>query len=443
MDRSDPFGRSCFGKAEGELNLPLAAFHEGHPQSRESSIQGRQTSPEGRHAHRLDHDAGSPESGTVVRACVGVGGGISILARYHASQNIISPERYPMNFRCLTTASTVCGLLFLCRPLDAWNDAGHLVIARLAWERLSEPQREKVVNVLSEHPHKHQILLQDRPENVSVTEWLFIRAAIWCDHIRPPRGLTRAEIYSHTIYKYHHGPWHYVNFPYSPRGKENPVPSVSLRGEASDSSTILDQLELSMKVLQGPEVEDLDRVVGLTTAQNKAVRLCWLFHLIGDIHQPLHAATLIDERRIPIKPHSDQGGNLFAIRSQVAAFPRKLHVFWDECLGTDSRYPAIRSLSETLSHDPAFTPEHLPELSQHRSFRAWALESHLAARTEVYERGHLQCALWDDYEHGKITAEDVPRLSPEAESKAKTLARRRIALAGCRLAEKLQEIVDP
>ena len=72
MDRSDPFGRSCFGKAEGELNLPLAAFHEGHPQSRESSIQGRQTSPEGRHAHRLDHDAGSPESGTVVRACGGV-----------------------------------------------------------------------------------------------------------------------------------------------------------------------------------------------------------------------------------------------------------------------------------------------------------------------------------------------------------------------------------
>jgi hypothetical protein len=30
MDRSGPFGRSCFGKAEGELNLPLAAFHEGH-----------------------------------------------------------------------------------------------------------------------------------------------------------------------------------------------------------------------------------------------------------------------------------------------------------------------------------------------------------------------------------------------------------------------------
>jgi S1/P1 Nuclease len=29
--------------------------------------------------------------------------------------------------------------------------------------------------------------------------------------------------------------------------------------------------------------------------QRKAVALAWLFHLVGDIHQPLHAAQLFHE----------------------------------------------------------------------------------------------------------------------------------------------------
>ncbi len=36
----------------------------------------------------------------------------------------------------------------------------------------------------------------------------------------------------------------------------------------------------------------------------------YLIHILGDIHQPLHASTLVSKRF----PNGDQGGNLFLIK---------------------------------------------------------------------------------------------------------------------------------
>ncbi len=96
----------------------------------------------------------------------------------------------------------------------AWNDAGHLIVARIAWERLDEAQREKVVTLLKAHPHRDELLLKNRPADVTDDEWMFLRAAVWCDHVRPPRNFPRDQIATHPIHKFHRGPWHYVNYPY-------------------------------------------------------------------------------------------------------------------------------------------------------------------------------------------------------------------------------------
>jgi hypothetical protein len=48
-----------------------------------------------------------------------------------------------------------------------------------------------------------------------------------------------------------------------------------------------------------------------------------LVHIIGDIHQPLHAAQLVDSQFTD----GDQGGNLFQIYYQGNLM--KLHGFWD------------------------------------------------------------------------------------------------------------------
>lgn len=325
----------------------------------------------------------------------------------------------------------------------AWNDAGHLIVARIAWERLNESQRAKVVTLLQVHPHRDELLLKNRPAEVTDDEWMFIRAAIWCDHVRPPRNFPRDQIAMHPIYKFHRGPWHYVNYPYKAGQSQSALPAQPISGEGPNATNILEQLDLSMQVLTREAASDPGRDADVTDAQNKAVRLCWLFHLIGDLHQPLHTATLVDEQKFPTGAHSDLGGNLIGIRSHIGAPPYKLHAFWDDRLGTDSHFPTVKAQAESLARNPHFADGQLPEFAQHRSFESWAAESYLAAKTNVYRDGHLEFALWDDYDQRRIMADDVPILPQGAETKANTLARRRVVLAGYRLAEKLKQIVEP
>jgi hypothetical protein len=49
----------------------------------------------------------------------------------------------------------------------------------------------------------------------------------------------------------------------------------------------------------------------------------FLIHLIGDIHQPLHMAALVDERF----PSGDKGGNAYLLKNHYAS--PELHAVWD------------------------------------------------------------------------------------------------------------------
>ena len=69
-------------------------------------------------------------------------------------------------------------------------------------------------------------------------------------------------------------------------------------------------------------------------AEDKAVAICWIFHLVGDIHQPLHnAAYFSSEEGFR---QGDQGGNRFGVKINGRKW--KLHAFWDDLLGEDAAY---------------------------------------------------------------------------------------------------------
>jgi len=341
--------------------------------------------------------------------------------------------------------SIVAVALIVCSSIDpaqAWNDAGHLTIARIAWERLSESQREKVVAILRRHPHRQELLMKNRPADATADEWLFLRAAVWPDHVRPPRSLPHEQVATHPIHKFHRGTWHYVNYPYRAGQPESALPSHPLPGEGENPTNIVEQLELTMRLLTRQTADDPGRDPDVTDDQNRAVRLCWLFHLLGDLHQPLHAATLVDPLRFPKGAHSDLGGNLICIRSHIGAPPYKLHAFWDDRLGTDSHFPTVQAHAESLSRHPRLAAEQLPEFTRHTTFQQWTAESYQVAQTMVYQNGDLPFALWDDFDHRRITADEVPVLPQGVEAQCNAVARRRIVLAGYRLAEKLREVIE-
>ena len=57
-----------------------------------------------------------------------------------------------------------------------------------------------------------------------------------------------------------------------------------------------------------------------TTDMDKAILLCWLFHLVGDIHQPLHCSAMFTPR---LFSEGDRGGNSIKVGKY------NLHSTWD------------------------------------------------------------------------------------------------------------------
>lgn len=93
---------------------------------------------------------------------------------------------------------------------------------------------------------------------------LFMQAARWADDVRTQHKAQNRP------------PWHYINLPFRPEGQPD---TVQIR--EPEPINILTALASNESVVKG----DND-------AARRAIALSWLFHLVGDIHQPLHAVQL-------------------------------------------------------------------------------------------------------------------------------------------------------
>lgn len=341
---------------------------------------------------------------------------------------------------------SLCCVAIPGRSVFAWNDVGHMTVARIAYEQLTDGERDAIVGILRHHPHLHELLLKDRPSHVSENEWIFVRAATWPDNIRPPRAPHKLPITAHPIYRFHHATWHYANFEYRAGQSETslpnrPRPHHPQPTNPSDRTDIVQQLDHSYLIVRGTEPERSEPEFLLNPEEIRAIRLCWLFHLIGDIHQPLHVTTLVDAR-VPSLQSGDEGGNKLAIRIDHGSAPKQLHTFWDDLLGTHAQYDKVVRTAEKLSHDPRLAPSSLPEISSHKQAWEFADESYRVAKESVYQNGRLQYALWSRYESHELQAADIPCLTQREVDQAHAIAERRIALAGYRLAERLKFIVS-
>lgn len=330
--------------------------------------------------------------------------------------------------------------------VNAWNEVGHMTVARIAYEKLTDGERASIVATLQHHPHLRELLLKDRPPEATKSEWIFLRAATWPDNVRPPREHERAPVSAHPVYRFHHPAWHFANFEYQSgqqtmRMPDQPLQTRSEPGQHHDPTNIIEQLDRSYLIVRGQERERSQPELECDPTEIRAIRMCWLFHLMGDIHQPLHVATLVNPL-IPELQHGDEGGNKLAVRLNHHSAPKKLHAVWDDLLGTNARFEKVVQLAERLSHDPRLSPSRMPEFTQHRYAREFAAESYQIANEVVYQQGHLSFAIWSRLESHQFAAENVPVVTEQVVQQAHALAERRIALAGYRLAERLKYIVQ-
>ena len=298
----------------------------------------------------------------------------------------------------------------------AWNDTGHMTVALIAYRRLTDRQKKQIAEILKGHPHYQSFLLAGKPADVDDGQWAFLKAATWADFVRPGKSGSKPE----SITKYHHGPWHYIDRPWIlPQDKdlfEGVAPKL-------DASNILTELPQCVAKFGRSD----------SSAEDRAVYLCWIEHLVGDLHQPLHCIGVYSEHF----RQSDMGGTALAIRAGDK--PLNFHGYWDDLLGTSTSYTAIDFLETTITAAPVHDPAKMRELKEHPSLDSWVDESYQLAKGIVYLNGTLRTASWRAWDNGQIKKEDVPELPTGYAANARELACRRVALAGYRLATILDQ----
>lgn len=300
-------------------------------------------------------------------------------------------------------AATILVLAFGSTAL-AWNDKGHMVVAELAWQRLTPAQRQTLAAILRQHPHYAEYLAAEKPEGVPEEQWAFWRAATWPDWVK------------HHAEQFSHPHWHYIDYAFVPPGS-----AVKAEQHPPKAENIL---------LALPTCFDKFRV---TTGQEQAINLCWVIHLIGDIHQPLHCATLYSEQF----PKGDAGGNdsVFKLDGKRII---ELHPFWDDLLG---KGPTPTTIAHAAQEAQAALTANRAEVTREEianpTFESWARESYSMAVGYAYLNGTVAPAVAD--RHKQPT--DAPAIPVSYAQQAGLIARVCIAKAGERLAGVLGEVV--
>jgi hypothetical protein len=95
--------------------------------------------------------------------------------------------------------------------------------------------------------------------------------------------------------------------------------------------------------------------------ERKAVALASLFHLVGDIHQPLHTAQLFTVDY----PQGDRGGNEICVRVTQTGQPMELHRFWDGVITSSSNLTRLRNEATALRNRQEFSTEPAHRTCEH------------------------------------------------------------------------------
>jgi hypothetical protein len=163
--------------------------------------------------------------------------------------------------------------------------------------------------------------------------------------------------------------------------------------------------------------------------EERAAALAWIFHIVEDMHQPLHAGTWVSVSY----PRSDESGTRCFVRTSSDGEPDSLHNFWDAA--ADHPGELLPATEQTAADIEAIDVTKLTELNADPAdFKVWETESANLARSAVYQNGELKRS---------PKPEDAPVLSPDYIESARALAQRRMAIAAHRLAQILIRAMQP
>lgn len=318
----------------------------------------------------------------------------------------------------------------------AWNDRGHMVVAEIAFRRLGLAERARAVQILKDAfapgpaglTRFEADLTVGLPKGSSVADHdhhLFVKAATWPDVIRDKK---------HPLFKeFHESRWHFINFPFAPPGDAIKLPKAPTpTPPGMDPRDVIAAIRKCAADVKNPA----------TSKRDRAARLCFLLHTVGDIHQPLHASAMFSTDKLP---DGDLGGNLLLVRvlGDTPDHDRvtSIHSLFDGLLGHDTRLKSVREAGERLA--PAVPSKAFAAKASIADPAVWAKESFADAVKIAYLDGKIEAvrgmSVSTFLDQRAVKVEDVPAVPANYEQNALVAAERRVALGGFRLADALTE----
>ena len=315
-----------------------------------------------------------------------------------------------MQFTAKVLRALVCVVLgvVLSGQAFAWNDRGHMTVAYIAYQQLTPTTRDRVNALLKLNPKYSDwsATLDKEVPGASVNDknlMIFMIAATWADGIKRDATYTQdgsqggnrpdgsPDPAKNTGYDdlLMHKYWHFIDTPFTTDG--TPLPAIP-------TPNAQERIALFRAVLASSSADPL-----------KSYDLTWLLHLVGDVHQPLHASTRVSNS----DPQGDAGGNLVKLSCKSC----ELHAFWDDLLGSSNNLYTVVGAARKLPIAEA-------ALAAKSDEKDWLAESFVEAQQTVYA--------------APIAAGDGPfTLTAVHKRNAAKLAKQRVVLAGARLANLL------
>lgn len=261
--------------------------------------------------------------------------------------------------------------LLVCVSSYAWNATGHQLIAQIAYDNLS-PKARRLCN------HYNRSL------NKVYLAGNLVRSAIWLDDLR------KKDV--HWFDKLH-----YMDIPYTNDGSM--LPTIS-------EVNALWGINQALKVLTSSK----------SSINDKGISLRILLHVVGDIHQPLHTATLTNTKFV----RGDLGGNLYILAPNPVA--NNLHAYWDKGAGVLIGHSTKRQLKNKAHQLELKWPCNLSDKDNNP--KQWIESSHQIALQHAYT----------------IKIGSIP--DKKYQLNAQNISQKQIALAGCRLARLMNKTMD-
>ncbi|MDP1725797.1 MAG: S1/P1 nuclease [Bacteroidota bacterium] len=283
----------------------------------------------------------------------------------------------------------------------AWNAGGHSTAGAIAYTYLKKNNPvilQKVLATLQYHPWYHtrwaDTLSKINPDQKDIT--LFMLASVWPDEVRRIPELGGGEKTK----------WHYINYPFVPENEN----ITALAPENINAVEKLNALLIELKTQK--------------ESKEKAINLCWLFHILQDLHQPLHTIGLFDINH----PTGDRGGNDTYIKFVDSTRAWVLHSYWDKLVHVETS--GYQTYAQKLLDMRMYKPSKLKELKSNLKVEDWVKnESWNLAVSKAYLKGTI-----------KGTKENPTQVNITYDQEARAIAERRVVLSGIRLARSLIEL---